>query len=70
MYNATIRMQIATGARAQGVELTSADVHTEIDSEAFGKVQEIDVGRRVWLRAYGIVMEHCDARDYRKSEVF
>jgi len=69
-YSAGPRQSIAaairTGSRPQGTELTVADVGREFGEE-FGKVGVHDIGKRVWLKSYGIVMENAEQRDARKG---
>ena len=64
----TIRQDIKAGVRPQGAELTEADVRRSFDyQDGFGLVQTGDVGKRVWLRGYGISMENNEQRDTRKK---
>jgi hypothetical protein len=60
----SIRIEIQRGERQQGAELTEDDIGREIDS-GFGVVLENDVGKRVWLRDYGISMDNDEQRDNR-----
>lgn len=62
----SIASEIRRGRRPQGTELTVADLGRELsDGEGFGPVSPIDVGRRVWVREYGLVMENDEQRDRR-----
>lgn len=63
-----IRWEIKTGIRAQGSELSKADVGRSLSfGEGFGRVLPIDVGKRVWLKPHGFVMENNEQRDTRKG---
>ncbi len=54
------------GRRAQGSELGRNDVGRNLGL-AFGRVFLHDVGKRVWLKSYGLVMENNEQRDKRKG---
>lgn len=60
----TIAPEIQSGRRRQGAELRLGDVGRLL-SEDFGEVMPIDVGKRVWLKDYGLVMENNQQRDAR-----
>lgn len=61
----TIADELRKGERAQGAELAPRDVGHTISPD-FGRVQAGDVGKRVWLRDFGIAMENNGQRDARK----
>lgn len=61
-----IARQLQQGLRAQGSELTAADVGRSF-GESFGAVLPLDVGKRVWRRSYGLTLEGADQRDARKN---
>lgn len=61
-----VSQEIREGKRLQGAELTQADVGRMLDW-TLGPVQQIDVGKRVWLKDYGLVMENNEQRDKRKG---
>lgn len=61
----SIREDIRNGRRAQGAELTPDDIGRQL-GDSFGRVLAIDVGKRVWLRPYGLTMENNPQRDARK----
>lgn len=64
----SIKTEIQRGIRAQGSELAAADVGRLLSVlEGFGPVQAGDVGKRVWTRPYGLVMENDEQRDARKA---
>jgi hypothetical protein len=64
-----IRAEIQTGVRPQGSELIVADLGRPLSiSEGFGKVLPGDVGKRVWHRTYGFVIENNEQRDQRKGK--
>ena len=58
--------EIRRGRRAQGSELTTGDIGRTLAS-GFGRVLPIDVGKRIWLRSYGLTMENNEQRDTRKG---
>lgn len=61
-----ISEQIRRGELPQGYELTEADVGCSLDWQGgFGPVRPFDVGKRVWLRDYGLTMENQEQRDRR-----
>lgn len=62
----TIVAEINRGLRAQGAELTEADIGKGLGY--FGRVLPIDVGKRVWLKESGLVMENNEQRDARKAK--
>lgn len=63
----TIHGKIKTGALPQGYELTEQDVGLTLSQwDGFGTVLKNDVGKRVWLKPYGFVMENAQQRDARK----
>lgn len=62
----TIADEIRKGARSQGAELAASDVGRTIAPD-FGRVQRGDIGKRVWLRDYGVSMENNEQRDARKA---
>ena len=60
--------QIRNGIRPQGAELTEEDLGCGISYlEGFGFVRQYDLGKRIWLKPYGIVMENTEQRDKRKQ---
>lgn len=64
-----ISEDIRRGQRKQGTELTADDVGRPLDVlNEFGVVLVQDVGRRVWLKDYGLVMESIEQRDKRKNK--
>ena len=63
----TLEYLIANGLREQGSEITVHDIGRVI-SIGWGKVFVHDVGKRVWLKEYGIVMENSEQRDNRKNK--
>ena len=59
-----ISQEIKKGIRPQGKEIMESDVGRSLDyGGGFGPVQSGDVGIKVWLRSYGIVMENREQRD-------
>jgi len=63
--------EIRRGRRAQGQELTEADLCDLLSwLDGFGPVRRFDLGKRVWLKPYGIVMENSEQRDKRKQREF
>jgi len=61
-----IRSDIEAGRKPQGYALQTSDVGRDLSSaEGFGPVQALDVGIRVWVRSYGLVMESRQQRDER-----
>lgn len=64
-----ISMDIRSGKRRQGAELTAQDVGRNL-GDNFGRVLPIDVGKRVWLKDYGLVMENDAQRDKRKRTIY
>lgn len=64
----TVAGKLKTGALPQGYELTQDDVGLTLSQwDGFGPVLESDVGKRVWLKPYGLVMENVQQRDARKG---
>jgi len=63
-----IKHELAHGVLPQGYELEKKDVGVGFGSSGFGVVRWNDVGKRVWLRDYGIVMENDEQRTARKKE--
>lgn len=62
-----IDSEIRKGIRSQGAELAQADIGRLLSLfEGFGIVLANDVGKRVWLRSYGLVMENNEQRNARK----
>lgn len=59
-----ISQEIRKGLRCQGAPLTVEDVGRNL-GQSFGRVLAADVGKRVWLRAYGLTMENAEQRDAR-----
>lgn len=58
--------ELRKGRRVQGSELTRNDVGRLLSfNEGFGRVFLHDVGKRVWLKPYGLVMENDEQRDER-----
>jgi hypothetical protein len=69
MAKIAIRDQIRRGQRAQGTALRSSDVGRLLSlGEGFGTVQAADVGRRVWHKPYGLIMESKEQRDARQRK--
>ena len=62
----SIKQEIEQKMRQQGQEITKEDVGKHIDF-AFGQVLSIDIGKKIWLKSYGITMENNEQRDKRKS---
>lgn len=62
-----IRAEIGKGVLPQGYELWAGDIGEALDWSGFGPVQKGDVGKRVWAREFGIVMENNEQRDARKG---
>ena len=61
--------QIRMGILPQGYELQESDVGRGFGCQSgFESVRQFDVGRRVWLKSYGIVMENNEQRDKRKGK--
>jgi hypothetical protein len=58
--------EIRRGLLSQGYELQASDVGHILSGE-FGQVIDADVGKRVWLRSWGIAMENNEQRDARKA---
>lgn len=64
----TISEEIRRGLRSQGSELSGADVGRKLEwGGGFGRVLLIDVGKRVWLKDYGLVMENEEQRNKRRG---
>jgi len=62
-----ISNRITRGMLPQGYELTDKDVGTLLSYwDGFGVVLQTDVGKRVWVRSYGLVMENDAQRNRRK----
>lgn len=68
MARGTVRDELARGERVQGARLREADVGRQL-GEGFGQVLLADVGKRVWLRAEGLVMENAAQRDAARVRV-
>jgi len=67
MIKLTIQSQIQKGIRKQGQELEEKDIGTYFGwFSNFGKVLPIDVGKKVWIKNFGLVMENNQQRDSRK----
>lgn len=63
---ADIRSELRRGSRPQGSELTSTDLGRALSiGEGFGVVRPFDLGKRVWHREHGLVMENTEQRDAR-----
>lgn len=63
--------EIRAGLRAQGSELTETDVGRRMAYfQGFGVVLPLDVRKRVWLKAFGFVMENNEQRDDRVRKSF
>lgn len=62
----TIADEIRKGIRLNGAELRPEDLRRFLDT-GFGQVLPIDIGKRVWLRDYGLTMENNEQRDARKK---
>lgn len=66
MARQAIESQIKEGSRPQGTELKESDVGFPLAWQGgFGQVLPIDVGKRVWSKNYGLVMENNEQRDKR-----
>ena len=63
----TIYGEIKKGERAQGAEIRPEDVGKDF-GDSMGRVLLIDVGKRVWLKPYGLAMENNEQRDKRKAK--
>ena len=59
--------ELRRGERAQSSELKQDDVGRTLAWSGWGPVQTIDVGKRVWLRSWGFVMENNEQRDRRRG---
>lgn len=68
MIRYTIRDEITKKIRTQGMELTQADIGRQL-GEGFGHVVAGDVGKRVWVKSFGLSMENDAQRDARKAAV-
>jgi hypothetical protein len=66
----SIAEQIRKGTLPQGYELTENDIGASLSypTEGFGAVLIQDIGKRVWLKSYGLVMENNEQRDKRKNK--
>jgi hypothetical protein len=69
------RKSIAQSIRASGSDgpytLTERDIGRPLSiGEGFGSVLPGDVGKRCWMRSYGLVMENAEQRDARKLPRF
>jgi hypothetical protein len=60
----SIASKIRQGKLPQGYELTERDVDQNL-AEDFGKVLQVDVGKRCYVKDYGFAMENKDQRDAR-----
>lgn len=67
-YRLTISDELRKGIRPQGSELMEEDVGRKL-ATGFGKCLPIDIGKRIWLKDYGFVMENDEKRDKRKGVV-
>lgn len=66
-----IRTEIMLGRRAQGSTLSQGDVGCPLSAfEGFGLVLATDVGKRVWARPYGLVIENAEQLAMRTKLVF
>ena len=64
----SIAEEIRRSIRPNGQPLTEDDVGRELNpGSGFGRVLERDVGKRVWLRSHGLVMENDAQRDVRQA---
>jgi hypothetical protein len=64
----TIEHELKKGLRKQGSELQPSDVGRSLDHiGAFGIVHPADIGKRVWRKHYGLVMENAQQRNARKG---
>ena len=66
MAKRSIEDELLMGVRRGGSELAPSDVGRHL-AYGFGRVLEIDVGKRVWRRSWGFVMENNEQRDTRKK---
>ena len=62
-----IQQEIKSGKLAQGYQLSADDVGQTLGWHGFGSVLKADVGKRVWVKSYGLVMENCEQRDARQE---
>ena len=62
--------EIRLGNREQGSELSAQDEGAALDYRGTGPVLKADIGKRVWLRDFGISMENAEQRDKRKAGEF
>lgn len=66
MNDVSLATEILTGTLPQGYELTADDIGRILShSDGFSVVQAGDVGKRIWRRPYGLVMESPRQRDER-----
>lgn len=69
MAKQVIESQIKEGTRPQGAELKEDDIGFPLAWQGgFGQVLPIDVGKRVWSKDYGLVMENNEQRDKRLAK--
>jgi len=62
-----IKEEIRSKRLPQGYEIQESDVGKSLDLY-WGKVLPIDIGKKVWVRSYGLVMENDEQRKERKNE--
>ncbi len=62
-----IRNKIEAGLLPQGYELRQTDVGKPLAYD-FGYVMRGDIGKKVWVKPYGLVMENNEQRDKRKGK--
>jgi hypothetical protein len=64
-----IATEIRKGLRPQGVELTEKDLGKYYEGPGISDdfIKKIDVGKKVWLKDYGIAIENNEQRDKRKG---
>ena len=66
-----LKDEIKNGILPQGYEIKESDVGQRVDSlgtGSFGQVLPSDVGKRIFLKPYGIAMENNEQRDARKNK--
>ena len=63
-----IARDIKTGKLPQGYEIQESDVGTSFGDSSFGNVQQSNVGKKAYVKEYGLVMENDAQRDARKKK--
>lgn len=65
----TLYKLMRDGEISQGHELRVSDIRRSFGTlDGFGLVQPGDVGRRIWFKSYGFVMESLEQRNARRSK--